>query len=275
MVLIEAKGERPVDVRAGSLHIRLAESVGEVRASQRLRYHVFCKEMAAKPSAEMVRTGREFDSYDDFCDHLLVFDNSLGSAEEAVVGSYRLMRRESARRRGQFYTLDEYDISALINYPGEILELGRSCVARDYRTGSTMQLLWRGIAEYVFFYNIDLMFGCGSLPGTDPQALALPLSYLYHHHLAPPALRPTAVPSRYVAMNLLPPDSIDIKAALKALPPLVKGYLRLGGYVGDGAVVDAEFGTTDVCIVVKTDLVTEKYYRHYARDEAARPEGSS
>ncbi|MGF1608126.1 MAG: GNAT family N-acetyltransferase [Kiloniellales bacterium] len=278
MVLIEAKGARPVDVRAGNLHIRLAESAAEVRASQRLRYHVFCEEMAAKPSPEMVRAGREFDSYDDFCDHLLVFDDSLGSGEDAVVGCYRLMRRESARRRGQFYTVDEYDISPLIGYPGEILELGRSCVDRTYRTGSTMQLLWRGIAEYVFFYNIDLMFGCGSLPGTDPQALALPLSYLHHHHLAPPALRPKALPGRYVAMDLLPPDAIDLKAALKALPPLLKGYLRLGGYVGDGAVVDAQFGTTDVCIVVKTDLVTEKYYRHYAHyargDEASRPEGN-
>lgn len=269
MVLIEAKGPRPVDVEAGSLHIRLAESEAEVRASQKLRYRVFCQEMTAKPSVEMVRAQREFDSYDDYCDHLLVFDRSRGG-DDAVVGTYRLMRRESARRRGQFYTIDEYDIGALVSYPGEILELGRSCVDSGYRTGSTMQLLWRGIAQYVFSYDIDLMFGCGSLPGTDPQALALPLSYLHHHHLAPPALRTKALPHRHVAMDILPPEALDLKAALRALPPLVKGYLRLGGYVGDGAVVDAEFGTTDVCIIVKTDLVTEKYYRHYAREETSR-----
>jgi putative hemolysin len=272
MVLIEAKRERPVDVQAGSLHIRLAESAAEIRASQRLRYRVFCEEMMAKPSAEMVRAGREFDSYDDYCDHLLVLDRGGGGA---VVGSYRLMRREAALRRGQFYAVDEYDITPLLNYPGEILELGRSCVDPAHRTGSTMQLLWRGIAEYVFAYNIDLMFGCGSLPGTDPQALALPLSYLYHHHLAPPALRATALSSRYVAMDLLPSAELDLKVARKALPPLLKGYLRLGGYVGDGAVVDAEFGTTDVCIVVKTDLVTERYYRHYTREDASRSEGGS
>lgn len=266
MVLIEAKGERPVDVRAGGLHIRLAESASEIRASQELRYRVFCEEMAARPTLDMIAAKREYDSYDEFCDHLLVFDHDKGQSPLSVVGTYRLMRRESAAQRGQFYTIDEYDISSLLAYPGEILELGRSCVDADYRSGSTMQLLWRGIGEYVFHYNIDVMFGCASLPGTDPNDLALPLSYLYHHHLAPPTLRPRALPSRHVEMNMMAPDQIKLSAALKALPPLIKGYLRLSGYVGDGAVVDPEFGTTDVCIVVKTDRVTEKYHRHYIRE---------
>ncbi len=268
MALAEVKSGRPVDVRAGSFHIRLAESPAEIAASQRLRYQVFYEEMAAAPTLEMTRTAREFDSYDDYCDHLLVFDTNRGAGPEGVVGTYRLMRREQASRRGQFYSVDEYDISALIAYPGEILELGRSCVHRDYRSGSTMQLLWRGIAEYVFSYRIDLMLGCASLPGTEPEALKIPLSYLYHHHLAPPALRPRALSARYVDMNMLPAERIDPKAARKQLPPLVKGYLRLGGTVGDGAVVDSQFGTTDICVVVKTDLVTERYYRHFARDEA-------
>jgi len=270
MVLIEANSPRPVDVRAGQLHIRLAETPGEVRASQRLRYRVFCEEMAAKPTREMTLAQREFDSFDEFFDHLLVFDLSRGHGEDAVVGTYRLMRRAGAARRGQFYTVDEYDIATLIDYPGEILELGRSCVDSAYRGGSTMQLLWRGIAEYVFAYDIDLMFGCASLPGTDPEQHAMPLSYLYHRHLAPPELRPRALPERYVEMNRMPAEAVDVSAARKALPPLIKGYLRLGGCVGDGAVVDADFGTIDVCIVVKTDLVTEKYYRHYAREEQSR-----
>ena len=188
MAVIEAKSDRPVEVHSGKLLIRIAESEAEVIASQELRYQVFCEEMSAKPSLEMAQAGREFDSYDAFCDHLLVFDRERGQGPEAVVGTYRLMRREQAARCGHFYTSGEYDIGVLLNYPGQILELGRSCVHRDYRTRSVMQLLWRGIAEYVFFHDIDLMFGCASLPDTDPSRLALPLSYLYHHHLAPPAL---------------------------------------------------------------------------------------
>src|SRR3546814_6205262 len=115
------------------------------------------------------------------------------------------MRREGAAARGQFYTSNEYEIDSLTSYPGEILELGRSCVDPTYRSGATMQLLWRGIAEYVFCYDISIMFGCASLPGTDPQQLRMPLAYLHHHHPAPPALRPRAVTGRRVAMDLLPP----------------------------------------------------------------------
>ncbi|MEQ8652886.1 MAG: GNAT family N-acyltransferase [Kiloniellales bacterium] len=262
MVLMEANAGKPVDVITGDLHIRLAETAEEIKASQRLRYRVFCDEMAATPTIQQRLEEREYDSFDSYCDHLLVFDrNKRGN--EAVVGTYRLMRREQALRRGQFYTIDEYDIAPLMRYPGEILELGRSCVAADYRTGTTMQLLWRGIAEYVFFYNIDIMFGCASLPSTDPKRLKDSLSFLYHHHLAPPALRPTAVKERYVDMNLSPPEAINVRLARRQLPPLMRGYLHLGGFVGDGAVVDHDFGTTDVAVVVKTEWVTQKYLRHY------------
>ena len=267
MDLREANTGKPVDVMSGSLRIRLAESMDEVEASQGLRYRVFCEEMGAKPTQEMIALKREFDSFDDYCDHLLVFDEARGKGPESVVGTYRLMRREGAERRGQFYSVDEYDLSPLLVYHGEILEVGRSCVHQDYRSGSIMQLLWRGIAAYVFHFNIDILFGCGSLPGVDPSQLRMPLSYLHHNHLAPPALRPRALPDRYVEMDGLAPSEIDQRAALRALPPLVKGYLRLGGFVGDGAVVDTEFGTTDVCIVVKTDRITEKYLRHYSRDD--------
>ena len=128
-----------------------------------------------------------------------------------------------------------------------------------------MQLLWQSIAAYISHYDIAIMFGCASMPGIDPEALALPLSYLYHYHLAPPALRPVALKERYVDMRLLPEDRIDQRQALAELPPLIKGYLRLGGFVGDGAVVDHQFNTTDVSIIVKTDLVTEKYMKHYDR----------
>ena len=259
--------QRVVDVRAANLHLRLAESEDEIEAAQALRYRVFYEGMAAQPTPEMAAVKRDFDSFDPFCDHLLVFDLDRGTGAEAVVGTYRVMRREAAARRGQFYSADEYDIAKLIAYPGEILELGRSCIDPDYRDGRTMQVLWRGIADYVLGHNVQLLFGCASLPGTDPDALAMPLSYLYHHHLAPPELRAKALAERYVSMNRIPLEEVTPRRALQMLPPLIKGYLRLGGFLGDGAVVDYDFGTTDVCVVVKTEWVTGRYYRHYTRDE--------
>ncbi len=253
------------DLRMGNLEVRLADSEAEIDAAQALRYRVFYTEMAASPTAEMAARHRDFDRFDSICDHLLVIDHNRGPGPDAVIGTYRLIRREAAARAGSFYSSAEYDISRLAAYPGEVLELGRSCVDALYRNRPSMQLLWRGIAAYVFHYGIELMFGCASLPGTDPAALALPLSYLYHYHLAPPALRPLALAGRRSEMRLMDEIGIDAKAALAILPPLIKGYLRLGGFVGDGAVVDHQFNTTDVCVVVKTDLVTEKYFRHYER----------
>lgn len=275
MAVLDLNRDRLVDVRVGDLRLRLAETEAEVEAAQSLRYRIFYESMAARPTPEMAAVRRDFDSFDDYCDHLLVFDTRRGDGPEAVIGTYRVMRRPAAAERGQFYSADEFDISNLLAYPGEILELGRSCIDAAYRTGTTMQLLWRGIAEYGLAYRIELMFGCASLPGIDPDRLAVPLTYLYHHHLAPPALRPWAVPERYVAMNRMPQESIVPRRALQMLPPLIKGYLRLGGFVGEGAVIDREFGTTDVCIVVKTELVTDRYYRHYTRDDAGRGEGDS
>ena len=273
MALTDMKRERLVDVRARSLHIRLAETPEEVEAAQALRYRVFYEGMAAKPTDEMAAARRDFDSFDEYCDHLLVLDSARGDGAGAVVGTYRFMLRGSAARRGQFYSADEYDISRLLAHEGEIMELGRSCIDEAYRTGPTMQLLWRGIAEYVLAHNVELMFGCASLPGIDPDELALPLSYLYHHHLAPPALRPWALPHRYVAMNRTTAEAAAAPRARQMLPPLIIGYLRIGGTVGEGAVVDYDFGTTDVCIVVKTEAVTDRYYRHYTREEVGRPRG--
>jgi putative hemolysin len=256
---------RIVDIVSGPFQVRLAESAADIDAAQALRYRIFYEIMGAQPLPGMEQRRRDSDGYDQICDHLLVFDHSRGSGAEAVVGTYRLIRRDAAARFGAFYSAAEYDIARLIAYPGEILELGRSCVDAGYRARPVMQLLWGGIAAYVSHYDIALMFGCASLPGTDPDALAAPLSYLYYHHLAPPALRARALPERLVDMRRLDPAALDPARMLAALPPLIKGYLRLGGFVGDGAVIDQQFNTTDVCIVVKTDLVAEKYSRHYER----------
>lgn len=253
------------ELRAGNLGVRVATKPEEVDAVQALRYRVFYAEMGARADPKTERDKRDRDRYDAVADHLLVVDHAIGSGAEGVVGTYRLIRREAAAKIGQFYSADEYDITSIEQFPGGLLELGRSCVAADYRNRAVMQLLWRGIAAYVFHHGIDLMFGCASLHGIDPDALAPELTYLYYYHLAPPALRPRAMPHRYVDMRRLDRDMIDPKRALASLPPLLKGYLRLGGFVGDGAVIDAQFNTIDVAVVVKTDMVTESYYRHYER----------
>jgi L-ornithine Nalpha-acyltransferase len=255
-----------VDVRYESLQVRLAQSAAEIDAAQALRYRVFYEEMGARPSAEMAARHRDFDRFDNDCDHLLVIDH----AQDAVVGTYRLIRRAAALRQGGFYSAAEYDLRALPDHPGEILELGRSCTDASARTGPAAKLMWRGISAYVFHYRIELMFGCASLSGTDPDALALPLSYLHHFHRAPDALCVRALPDRHVGMDRLAKDAIDPAQAQALLPPLIKGYLRLGGFVGDGAVIDRQFNTTDVAVVVKTDLVSDRYYRHYERWAASR-----
>jgi putative hemolysin len=258
------------ELRAGHLGVRIASEAWEVRAAQALRYRVFYGEMGARADAETRRSGLDQDPFDAVADHLLVLDHARGEGPESVVGTYRLIRRPAAAQVGRFYSADEYDLGPILAFDGELLELGRSCTDAAYRNRGTLQLLWGGIAAYVFRHGIQLMFGCASLPGTDLDANAAQLSYLYQHHLAPPELRPRAIAARHVDMNRLPPEAYDAKRALLELPPLIKGYLRLGGFVGDGAVLDEPFNTTDVCVVVKTDQVTDKYYRHYERKAGPR-----
>ncbi len=253
------------ELRAGNLGVRVATTPDEVEAALALRYRVFFDEMGAIPNPAAAAVRRDRDEFDAVADHLLVVDHEIGPGPEGVVGTYRMMQQDAADRIGRFYSADEFDISTILHFPGRVLELGRSCVDAHYRGRAVMQLLWRGIATYVAYYGIDLMFGCASLTGTDPEALAVELTYLYEHHLAPPALRPRALAGRYVEMRRLDVELIDPRKANQMLPPLIKGYLRLGGFVGDGAVVDREFNTTDVAVIVKTDTVTEKYLKHYER----------
>ena len=266
------RADRQIEpVRAGNLTVRLATTDEDIDAAQALRYRVFYREMQAKPTEDMRTRERDFDSFDAVCDHLLVVSEDRLDQGGGVVGTYRVLRRRVADLHQGFYSSAEYDISPLLRIDGEIMELGRSCVDPDFRTRPTMQLLWQAIAAYVFEHDIEMMFGCASMPGADPSKLRLALSYLYHFHPAPEEFRPHALPGRYVNMNWIPKDQIDTRKALAELPPLIKGYLRLGGVIGDGAVIDEQFNTTDVCVMVKTDLVTQKYFKHYERS-AQRPE---
>jgi len=255
----------PVLAVSGALEVRLAETGAEVEQAQRLRYRVFYEEMSAVPSPAMRDSQRDFDRFDQVCEHLLVVDRSIhdDDGRPAVVGTYRLMRDADAARAGGFYTSSEYDIAPMLaGLPSttRFLELGRSCILKSYRTRpATMQLLWRGVMTYVARFSIDLMFGCASLHGTDPDQLALPLSYLHHYHAIPPQYRVRAKPELFVDMNRMPKESIDVKEALRSLPPLIKGYVRAGAGIGDGAVIDRQFGTTDVFIYFPLSGIDARY----------------
>ncbi len=143
------------------------------------------------------------------------------------------------------------------------MELGRSCVLKPYRNRRTLELLWQGVWTYVREHGADVMIGCASFPGTDPAAHAQALSFLYHNALAPEDWRVRAHDHLRVDMNMLPAEEVNPRAALKALPPLIKGYLRVGAYVGDGAVIDHQFGTTDVFVIMPVEAIKTRYFAHF------------
>ena len=255
----------PVLAVSGALEVRLAETEHEVEQAQRLRYTVFYEEMSAIPSPRMRELKRDFDKYDDVCDHLLVVDRDAHDedGQPLVVGTYRLTRKKDADKVGGSYTSSEYDLSAMLAGLPEgtkYLELGRSCILKSYRARpGTMQLLWKGLMAYVARFDIDLMFGCASLPGTDLEEMALPLSYLHHFHPMPEHLRVRALPDLYVEMNRIPKDAIDEREGIRSLPAMLKGYVRAGCCIGQGAMIDRQFGTTDVFIYFPLSGIDARY----------------
>jgi putative hemolysin len=261
--------------RLGSLEVRLAHKAGEIRRAQRLRYRVFYKEGSAVADAKTLLARRDTDAFDRICDHLLVVDRATVGERlrrPAVVGTYRLLRQDVAERHDGFYSAGEFEIGSLLaRHRGlRFVELGRSCVLAPYRNKRTVELLWRGISAYVSQHRLDVMIGCASLDGTDPDRLALPLSFLHHFARAPEPWRAHALPDRAIAMNRMPKEAIDPKAALRALPPLIKGYLRVGAFIGDGAVVDHQFGTTDVLIMLPVSAISARYTDYFGADADPR-----
>jgi putative hemolysin len=202
------------------------------------------------------------DPYDAVCDHLLVED--LASGQPRVVGTYRLLRRSVAMARQGFYSSGEYDLGLIVAGSEKPLELGRSCVAPEYRDAATIQMLWRGIAGYLQQHRVSIMFGCASFPGIDPDDHADTLSYLHHHHQAPAQLRARAIAGQYIEMARLPLGSYDPRQAMRKLPPLIKAYLRVGAMVGDGAVIDHQFNTVDVFVVMPTAAIARRYLERFS-----------
>ena len=241
--------------------VTLVEDEDDLRAAQRLRYDVFVRELGGDGALVDHAAGLERDHFDPYFDHLVLRDDASGGA---VVGVYRVLRDDQAARAGQFYSEDEYDLSVLRASGRRLMELGRSCLAPDYRGGAAMYHLWQALADYVAEHGIEILFGVASFHGTDAAQLAAPLSLLHHRHLAPPDLRVRALPEHFQSMDLIPEAELDRRAAMLDVPALIKAYLRLGGYVGEGAFVDRAFNTTDICLVMDTARLRPKQRNIYA-----------
>ncbi|MCX7286280.1 MAG: GNAT family N-acetyltransferase [Rhodobacterales bacterium] len=246
--------------------VRLATSAEDLTAAQRLRYEVFVAELGGDGPLVDHRKRLERDAFDPHFDHLVLVDRRLDPAGlDHVIGAYRVMPGDRRAAAGQFYSESEYDLGPLLASGRRLLELGRSCVHADHRGGASMFHLWNGLADYVLERGIEVLFGVASFHGTDSAALAQPLSWLHHHHLAPPEMRVRALPPNRLEMALIPVDALDRKAAMAATPALIKAYLRLGGFVGDGAYIDRDFNTTDVCLVMDTGQMSARHREFYIR----------
>ncbi|WP_454288424.1 GNAT family N-acetyltransferase [Rhizobium arsenicireducens] len=255
--------------RIGSLETRIARNEREIDAAQAVRYRVFIEEMGAQIAPDSARRKRDIDAWDPVCDHLLVLDRSVeGDPEDQIVGTYRLLRHDVARNHGGFYSATEFDVEALMaRHPDKrFMELGRSCVLPEYRSKRTVELLWQGCWAYALMHRVDAMFGCGSFPGIRPEEHALALSFLYHNAVARDEWAVRARPELYREMDLMPIEAINPRKALAAMPPLIKGYLRLGAMIGEGAVVDHAFNTTDTLIVLPISSISDRYRNHYGAD---------
>jgi len=259
--------------RRGHMEVRLVTTPDEIYAAQSLRYRVFYQEMSARPDQDALNSKLDKDAFDDYCEHLLVIDHSCKNSAvggegsgAAVIGTYRLLPQDIAESNGGFYTAGEFDIAPLIaskRKTHRFLELGRSCVLKQYRAKQILELLWHGIWRYVRLRNLDVMLGCASFEGVDPNKFALPLSFLHHNCSAPAEWAVKALPARYVNMNRMSENQLDLRTAMRMMPPLIKGYLRLGAYIGEGAVIDRQFGTTDILIILPNSRISTRYLAHF------------
>lgn len=244
--------------------IRLAANEADLLAAQRLRYRVFVEELGGDGPLVDHQNRLERDEFDPIVDHLVLVDTRRDPAAlDHVVGVYRLLPGDRGHAFGRFYCDSEYDLTRLKASGRTLVELGRSCMDADYRGGSGMFLMWNALADYVLNRGLEVLFGVASFHGTDPAPLAPALSWLHHHHLAPEAIRPVALPDGYQRMDLIPEAGLDRREALLAMPPLIKAYLRLGGVVGEGAFVDRAFNTTDVLLLMDTQAMSGRHRRFY------------
>ena len=253
------------EIEFGNFVIKLAEKKSELKQAQALRYSVFYKEKKAKPSIPKKILGLDYDKVDIFADHLIVIHKGITDQKNKIIGTYRLIRGDVSANFGGFYTSSEFNLSNILNSykHSQILELGRSCVHKNYRNGSIMNLLWKAIAQYIKLYGIKILLGCASFPGTNVNKFSSQLCYLRENFSLPDDLSVVSLDNNihqaYATKNYI----VNGPRTFAKLPPLLKGYLRVGGKVSDSFYVDYNFNTIDLCVVVKTSSIDKKYKKKF------------
>lgn len=228
----------------------VARDGDEMRAAQRLRYEVFAQEMGARLHSPVA--GLDVDEFDEFCDHLLVRDETTGD----VVGTYRMLPPERAAAAGKLYSDGEFDLASLASLRGALVETGRSCVHPDHRTGAVVGLVWAGIARYMLLSGHSWLAGCASVPLDDGGSAAAGVwDVVRRRHFAPPEHRVTP---------RVPWDADAVAApARPVVPPLLRGYLRLGARVCGRPALDADFGVADFFVLLSLANVDQRYLKFF------------
>ncbi len=259
-------------IKVRDYEVRLTRSKEERRQVRALRYEVFVEEEGAGATEEQKNLREEYDSYDRFADYMAVFHNGK------IVGTYRIIDRDAAEKMGGFYTETEFDITKIKSVRGNIAEMSRACVAREYRENAlVMRMLWAGLAGYIMRHKIVLLFGVASWVGNKPAESAQAISYLYYNNLSPLRLRATVRSENFAAdvnpklsrMNILPEAFVDESMARREMTPLIKGYLQLGATFGRGVFVDKPFNSYDVFVLLQTKDIDKKYQKHFLGRENA------
>jgi len=247
-------------IEVGRWRVRLASGEDDLVGALRLRHRVFAEELGGFSAGGP--EGLEKDRFDPVCEHLILEDLAAGP-EPRIVGTYRLLSGEAATNGPGFYSSGEFDLAVFAPVAAECLEVGRTCVDPAYRGGPAMSLLWAGLASLVFAREVRFLFGCASFPGLDPAPISQALSLLRCEHMAPEEIRARALQPHRLPLGGCPCGRIDREAAARQMPSLIKGYLRLGGFCGDGAYPDCHFGVIDVFLVVDVERVGEAQRRFY------------
>ena len=247
--------------------VRFAETSAEVKRSQELRYKVFIEEMGGRPCERNSEPFLEKDEFDDQCRHLILIDHKKTGKKvsQKIIGVIRLILGSEAKVRLGFCSSREYDLNLLVSSGKECLELGRTCIDKSYRNGLALHYLWKGLGSYTKANGVKFMFGLASFPGNDVKKISMALSFINEKYLAPPEIRPKALKSGFIDMAIIPRGEINRSEALLQMPSLLKGYLRLGARVGEGAFIDRELNTIDVCIIIDLNKMLDKYKDYYGK----------
>ena len=259
-------------IKVRDYEVRLTRNKDERRQVRQLRYEVFVEEEGAYATEEQKNLREEYDSFDRYAEYLAVFHNGK------IVGTYRIIDRNNAEKLGSFYTETEFNISKIKKVDGNIAEMSRACVKREYRDNAlVMRMLWAGLGEFVMRRKIAILFGVASWVGTKSVESAQAISYLYYNHLSPLGLRATVLSENFAEginpklsrMNILPREFVDESDARRQMTPLIKGYLRLGATFGKGVFIDKTFNSYDVFVMLQTKKIDAAYQKHFLGRENA------